>query len=444
MRILLTGANGFIGRYLLARLIAAGHEVVPAVRRPEETDALLPAPVSIKVDFNTDIYPDVWVPRLAGIDAVVNCAGILQGTMRQSIRAVHEDAPIALFEACRSAGVRRVIQISAISAEESAGTLYADTKRAADRHLAACDLDWVILRPSLVFAAGAFGGTALLRALAALPWITPVPGHGDQVFQPIHVDDLATAVLRVLAEPAIARVTIDPVGPETLTLREIVIALRRWLGFGAARVVAVPLPIIRLFARIGDLVGGTLNTTALKQLLHGNAGPVEPFTAATGIRPRRFADALLAEPAQVADRWQARLYFLRPTVRWMLAVYWLVLGASALATVGIGVIMGTLHAQWLAIFNPAHPLASTIDLSLYWIQGFAALPIGLLLLTRWRPAVAVMAQAVILGSRPVAYVALLSENTPLALALWGLLFKFVWILPILAAALVLAALERER
>ena len=391
MRILLTGANGFIGRYLLARLIAAGHEVVPAVRRPAETDALLPAPASIKVDFNTDIYSDVWVPRLANIDAVVNCAGILQGGLNQSITAVHEEAPIALFEACRTAGVRRVIQISAISAEESAGTAYAATKRAADRHLAACDLDWVILRPSLVYAAGAYGGTALLRALAALPWITPVPDRGDQVFQPIHVDDLAATVLRVLAEPAITRVTIDPVGSEILTLREIVVALRRWLGFGAARIIMVPLPLIRVLARVGDLVGGTLNTTALKQLLHGNAGPVELFTAATGIRPRRFAEALLAEPAQVADRWQARLYFLRPVLRWSLAAYWLV---------------GGLHG------------ALALDLRVL------GLLIGLALLAKWRPVLLALAQIALLPLMAV-------EN-------------YVVVPAMAAAALVLAALERER
>ena len=72
MNILLTGANGFIGRYLLAGLQAAGHHVVPAVRYPAETDRLLPAARSIKVDFNRDIRPSDWSPRLTGIDAVIN------------------------------------------------------------------------------------------------------------------------------------------------------------------------------------------------------------------------------------------------------------------------------------------------------------------------------------------------------------------------------------
>src|SRR5579862_7704813 len=135
MKILLTGANGFIGRYLLTGLLAAGHRVIPAVRRPAETDRLLKEPSSIAVDFNSDTSPETWIPRLAGIDAVINCAGILQGRMGQSIAAIHTDAPKALFTACQERGVRRVIQISAISAEAAAGTAYAETKRSADNFL---------------------------------------------------------------------------------------------------------------------------------------------------------------------------------------------------------------------------------------------------------------------------------------------------------------------
>src|SRR6185369_8940066 len=114
-----------IGRYLLSALILAGHEVVPAVRRPQETDRLLPRPASIRIDFNRVTGPVDWAPHLTGIDAVINCAGILQGRHGQSIDAIHALAPIALFQACETAGIRRVIQISAFSAEPGAGTRYA-------------------------------------------------------------------------------------------------------------------------------------------------------------------------------------------------------------------------------------------------------------------------------------------------------------------------------
>ena len=203
MRVLLTGANGFIGRYLLAALIEAGHDVVPAVRRVAETDRLLPRPASIRADFNRLTEPEDWAQHLAGIEAVINCVGILQGRPGQSVDAIHARAPIALFQACEAVGVRRVIQISAISAEPGAGTGYAATKHAADVYLAGTGLDWVILRPSLVYAQSAQGGTALFRAIAALPVLTPLPGDGRQQFQPIYMDDLTGAIIRILADPAV-------------------------------------------------------------------------------------------------------------------------------------------------------------------------------------------------------------------------------------------------
>jgi uncharacterized protein YbjT (DUF2867 family) len=428
MRILLTGANGFIGRYLLAALVAAGHRVIPAVRRPRETDALLPAPDSIAVDLNRDVRPEDWTARLAGVDAVVNCAGILQARPGQSIAAIHAAAPKALFAACELAGVKRVIQISAISAEAAAGTAYASTKRAADDFLASTNLDWVVLRPSLVYAPGAYGGTALFRALAALPFAIPVIGRGDQRFQPIHIDDLSATVLRILDDPSIRRVVLDPVGPETLTLRQILVDLRRWLGFPPARVIEVPTGLVRVVAAIGDVIGGPVNTTAIRQLAFGNAGRPEPFAAAVGFRPRRWRDALLARPAQAQDRWHARLYFLRPLLRWTLALLWLASGA-------IGLLQPAAVTQPIAA---GFGLAGTAASVAVWASCLLDLALGVLLLGRIRPGATAALQLAVVA----AYTAGLTVALP---PLWadpfGPLLKN---LPIMVAILVLAAIENDR
>lgn len=330
MRILLTGANGFIGRYLLAALLQAGHDVVPAVRRPTEIDRLLPHPAAIKADFNDMTSPRDWAPHLAGIDAVINCAGILQGRPGQSIDAIHARAPVALFQACVAAGIKRVVQISAISAEPGAGTGYAATKHAADAYLAGTGLDWVILRPSLVYAQSAHGGTALFRAIAALPFVTPVPGDGRQQFQPIHMDDLTGAIVGILADPSARRIIIDPVGPEPIPLRQLFADLRQWLGYRPVPALQIPMPLMRLAARIGDVFGGSLNTTAIRQVEFGNTGPVEPFVAATGIRPRGWKAGLNQHSAQPRDRRNARLYFVRPLLLAALALFSL---GAALATI---------------------------------------------------------------------------------------------------------------
>src|SRR5258706_2507904 len=220
MRILLLGASGFIGREIFAALSARGHRVVAAVRRESSAPAFASEAARI-VDLNRALAPRDWLAPLEGIDAVVNCAGILQATRSQSIEAIHAAAPIALFQACEQRGVRRVIQISAISADREAGTAYAITQLAADEHLRQTALEWTVLRPSLVIARRAYSRTALLRAVAALPFAMPVPGDGAPSFQPVHVDDLSQVVVLALETDRLLRATLDVVGPEAVTLRVI-------------------------------------------------------------------------------------------------------------------------------------------------------------------------------------------------------------------------------
>jgi len=212
MRVLVTGAGGFLGGFVLAALRAAGHVPVRAVRRPA------PGSDDVACDFARDTDPDTWRSRLAGIDAVVNVAGILRETRTDTFERVHVAAPAALYRACAAAGVRRVIQVSALGAP--ADGEFIASKHRGDAVLASLDLDWLVLRPGLVYsAADAYGGTRLLRALAALPLI-PLPQHGRQELQPLAAEDLAQAVVAALARPALARTTLEVVGPEILTLRE--------------------------------------------------------------------------------------------------------------------------------------------------------------------------------------------------------------------------------
>ncbi len=429
MRILVTGANGFIGRHITAALLGAGHDVVAAVRAVAEVRRAFPEVTATAADMNADTEPEAWVPRLAGVDAVINCAGILQGSRGQSIEAVHYLGPKALFDACARCGVRRVVQISAISADDAAGTAYARTKKQVDDYLRSLDLDWIVLRPSLVYGAGSHGGTSLLRAMAALPFAIPLVGRGDQVFQPIHMDDLTAAVVRCLETPGLGRVTLAPVGPDTLTAKEILLQLRSWLGLDPVPTLSVPLPLIRVLARLGDWIGGgPLNSTALRQLEYGNAAPVRPFVEALGIEPRSMAAALAARPSQVQDRWHARLYFVRPLLRWTLGVFWLLSGSIGLIAPAGAVLA---HAAALGLSGAA----------VAWAVGAGSLvdvAIGIGLLLRYRPGLMAAVQVlVVLG-----YTLALGVAEP---ALWadplGPLLKN---LPILAAALALAALEAER
>jgi uncharacterized protein YbjT (DUF2867 family) len=427
VRILLLGASGFIGREIFAALTARGHRVVAAVRRASSAPPFASEAARI-VDLNRALSPRDWLAHLEGIDAVVNCAGVLQATRSQSIEAIHAAAPIALFQACEQRGVRRVIQVSAISADREAGTAYALTKLAADEHLRKTALEWTVLRPSLVVARGAYGGTALLRAVAALPFSIPVPGDGTQSFQPIHVDDLSQVVALALETDRLVRVTLDVVGPQAVTLRDILEDYRRWLGFAPASIVRIPRWASRLAAWTGDRFGGTLNSTALAQLEHGNTGDAAAFARATGIAARGWRQSLALEPAHAQDRWHARLYFARPLLRYSLAFVWL---ASAIAGAFSLRSWGGLAAAQLPIGVPAAMLVLAVACLVDVI-------IALLLLGRWRPRLLALVQAVMITGYSVA-------ATMLWPSLWaealGPLAKNI---PILAAALALGAIEEDR
>jgi uncharacterized protein YbjT (DUF2867 family) len=338
------------------------------------------------------------------------------------MEAIHAMAPIALFDACRAEGIRRVVQISAISADTEVGTPYALTKKRADDHLRSLPLDWTVLRPSLVYGSGSYGGTSTLRGLAGLPLVTPLVGDGSQPFRPLHVDDLVEAVGRALEVDRFAQRTLEPVGPQRLTVREIVALYRRWLGLPPAWQVCVPIPLMRLFGRLADVAGGgPMGSAGLAQLLAGNAGHEAQgaFSMDIGFEPAAMEVRLARTPSETQDLWHARLYFVRPLLRITLAWLWLGSGVAGLMAP---------PALYARIASPAAAFAfSILDLL-----------IGFSLLVRWRPQLMAIVQALLV----IGYTVGIGVIQP---ALWldpfGALLKN---LPILAAIGVWAVLERER
>lgn len=325
MHILLLGAGGFIGRHVLTELIAHGHAVTAVVRNPAGLQQAFPDAAIVALDLARATQASDWAQFVAGVDIVVNVAGVLSG---RDIDAVHVAMPRALHAAAAAAGVARIVLVSAISARDDVATDYSRSKLAGERALRDSGVAWTILRPSLVYGEGSYGGTSLLRGMAALPWRVPLPGDGAFAFTPIHVRDLARAVRRVCEDPQFAGAVLDPVGPETISLRQLLARYRAWLGFGEARFVPFPMWLLRLVGRVGDLAGGgPIATNSVAQLVAGNAGDSAAFAKAIGFEPRSLAAAFRDRPAQVQDRWHARLFFLSPAIAAALVFLWV---ASAL------------------------------------------------------------------------------------------------------------------
>jgi len=118
-----------------------------------------------------------WAAVLGGVDAVVNCAGTLQDSPGESTEGVHYTGIRSLFAACENSNVRRVVHLSALNVERKASA-FSKTKLAGDADLMSRDLDWVVLRPSVVIGRAAYGGSALMRGLASLPLLPVMPVTG--------------------------------------------------------------------------------------------------------------------------------------------------------------------------------------------------------------------------------------------------------------------------
>jgi uncharacterized protein YbjT (DUF2867 family) len=333
MRILVLGAYGMIGSAVLTRLHQDDHAVVGA-GKADAVQRRFPFAEWVTADFHELLTADAWLPLIAGIDAVVNCVGAFQTGSRDRLDRIHSDAPAALFAACERAGLRRVVHISAIGAEADAATEFGRSKAAADAALRATRLDWLILRPALVFAPGVHGGSALLLGLAGMPLCTPLIA-AERPIQTIAVEDVAATVAWAMRPDAPARLTFDLAHPQALSPREIVLGLRRWLGFAPRPVWTLPRPLAGAVAAVADALGwlgwrSPARSTAFAQLTTGIVGNPGAWMQTTGIRPQSFDDMLARRAATVQDRWFARLYFLKPLALGGLALFWVLTGILAL------------------------------------------------------------------------------------------------------------------
>jgi uncharacterized protein YbjT (DUF2867 family) len=332
MRILLTGASGFIGQHLLRTLLAEGHQVVCAVRKVKASAD--PRLAFIHADFTKDTDKSVWLARLNGVDAVINAVGIFRESGAQTFARLHTEAPRALFAACaESHEVQMVIQVSALGADREAETRYHLSKKAADDYLASLPLRAYIVQPSLVYGKG--GASArVFKALASLPFVLRF-GSAPQLVQPIHIDDLVAAIAGLLkhklplgGEGTSLRVPL--VGAQALSFTDYLGALRGAMGMGKMRVLRLPAGVARLLAKAGRwLPGGVLDEDALRMLDRGNTADPAMTTLLIGRPPRPIAD-FITDPD--AERTRAKLEWLLPTLRWSIAAVWI---ATAIVSYGL-------------------------------------------------------------------------------------------------------------
>jgi len=286
MNILLCGASGFVGRHLEIALRDAGHQVRRGVRQPRGAG-------DIAIDYRNDSDIASWIPRLAGIDAVVNAVGVLRDSKTQPMAQLHDAVPRALFAAAAQSGIKRIVQISALGAGSGINTAYMQSKQAADDFLQTLDVDWAILRPSLIYGKDG-ASTHMFMLLSHMPLLI-LPEAGKQMVQPVHIDDIAQAVVNLLCatgSPPLRQI-IECVGAEEVTLAGLISSYRTQRGGNPPIVLAVPKIMLNTVAWIGDRIPALpVGSDTLEMLAAGSTGNGDRFVSLLGHAPRGYRDFL--------------------------------------------------------------------------------------------------------------------------------------------------------
>ncbi len=254
-KILILGGTGFVGRHVCEKLARAQCRVTVATRRLSNAQHLQLLPLVDVAEINAHDSVSL-TPLLAGHDAVVNLIGILHGT-EAAFEKAHVQLPLELARACEASGLRRIVHISALGAAPDSASMYQRSKARGEAVLLSAGLDVTVLRPSVMFGAE----DKFLNTFARLQqifWVIPLAGSQAR-FQPVWVEDVASAVVKCLQNPDTIGQIYEACGPEVFTLRQLVELAGHYAGANDGRgrpVIGLPDALARLQARLMELAPG--------------------------------------------------------------------------------------------------------------------------------------------------------------------------------------------
>jgi uncharacterized protein YbjT (DUF2867 family) len=378
-KILVLGASGLIGRFVTDDLRARGFHAVGVARHLVPSQRISALDLELPI-MSADAASLARLFREREIETIVNCLGVLQDGPGSDTGAVHRDFVERLLAAIRDSGREmRLIHVSIPGAANEDRTAFSVTKREAERLIAASGIPYAILRPGFVVAPAAYGGSAMLRALAAFP--LQLPGDESATpFQPVAVEDIAETIAwlaaRDIDDATVRAVTWDLMQQQPITLGN-VIEQFRW-SFGTSRWPRITLPafLLNLGARAGDLANylgwmPPMRSTAIAELRRGVTGDPAPWMAATGIAPMTLAQMVATRAATIQDKWFARLFLVKTLVIASLAVFWGVSGFISLIvsfSAAADILRSHRFPEWLVA--PMTAVTSLMDISVGVLIAF--------------------------------------------------------------------------
>lgn len=400
MRIAILGASGLIGEAVAADLQRNGIPVIAIARKFTDAQRVRFGRGACQTEIvELDDKALLKLFTRPRVNIIVNCIGVLQDGRRGKTSDVNfyfAKRLMAVLEESPKSFLLIHVSVPGVAAEDP--TDFSRTKHQADQRIAESTVPHVILRPGFVVAPAAYGGSALIRALAASSFDLPRKEQ-EKVFMTTSIDDV-TATVRTIAERWSRgerdwAANWDIMHPNPIKLGTVISSFRERFG----RLYTdrkIPRWLLELGAKAGDLsarLGWSppIRTNALRELQRGVVGDPGPWMAATGIKPATLKDTLDALSVGVQDVWFTRLYVLKPLIIVVLVLFWLGSGLTSLtgsvrmasvwgglAEIAIGALIafrrtcriGLYAGIGLSLFYMAGALMTDPDL---WLQTLGAL-----------------------------------------------------------------------
>ncbi|MBI1846273.1 MAG: complex I NDUFA9 subunit family protein [Candidatus Rokubacteria bacterium] len=292
MRILVTGATGFVGRSVVHALCAEGRLVRCLVRRGSERDLR-------GFEALERVEGDVRSPRsledaVAGCDAVIHLVGIIREFPDRGItfERLHHLATENVLAAAAAAGVGRFLHMSALGTRPGARSRYHQTKWAGEEAVRGSGLAWTIFRPSIIYGRGD-GFVSMLADMIRRAPVVPVLGSGQHRLQPVPVEQIATAFARAIDRPATEKHVYEAGGPEAVSMVRLLDLIGEALGRPRVRKIHVPLGLITPLARaLHRLPGFPVTPDQLLMLEADSTCDPGPFFRAFDLEPEPLAAGL--------------------------------------------------------------------------------------------------------------------------------------------------------
>ena len=285
MNIAIVGATGFVGSHLVPHLVEAGHRVTAVSRTGRRLAGWTDAVDARAADVTTGNGLD---EALAGADAVVHLVAIPRESKGRRFEEVNVGGTRHVVEAAQRAGIRRFVHLSVLGVVDDPKLRYLQSKARGEQIVRESPLDWVVLRPSLMFGEGdGFFNIVKTTLRYWSPGVVAIPGKGDTRFQPLSANDLAIAVERSLADTDRAGSVYELGGPAWLTYRQIVDEVMRVTGMRRLKL-PIPIPLIDALTAVTDRILPVFPVThdQIGSLQRQNYTDRDAFERAFGVKPR--------------------------------------------------------------------------------------------------------------------------------------------------------------